>query len=76
LGANGATGALIRINIDLFALGVKGRTGQLIDAIAVIFAFLANVKGLAPGFFKTLGIKSAGFFGNDYGNAFKINRAC
>jgi hypothetical protein len=73
LGANGAACAQVRINVYFFAFGVKSRAGQFIDTISVIFAFFANIKGLALWFFKTLGIKGAGFFGNYYGNAFKID---
>ena len=73
LGANRAARAKIRIDMNLFAFDIESRAGKLIDAISVVFAFIADIKGLTPGFFKTLGIKGAGFFGNDNGYTFKTN---
>ena len=51
--------------MNAFAFDIECRTGQLVDTLAVVFAFFINVKGLASGLFKALGIKRARFLGYD-----------
>ena len=47
LGAYGTSRAHIRIDPDPFLFNVKSGASQVVDAVAVIFAFFTDIKDLA-----------------------------
>ena len=61
LGAHRAARTKIRIDPNLLVLYKKSGTGQIVDAIAVIFAFVADCKRSAVKLFHAFGEQGAGF---------------
>jgi hypothetical protein len=50
LGTDGTPRTHNRIDVHPVILYEKGRAGEIIDTISMMFTFVANKKRLAPGF--------------------------
>src|SRR5512147_2810406 len=74
LGAEGATGAQVRVDVHALLPKVEGRAGQLAQAGAVVRALGRHLEGLALRQMDGAGVERADLLGDDDRNARELQR--